>query len=244
MSLATLLLSIGQVTHGKVRVSAKCLSELDKERVWMDANFWLSRWEKQEIGFHQVEINRYLEQYWPSLELARDSTVLVPLCGKSKDMRWLAQGGHHVLGVEISEAAVQDFFAEWEVQPKVDQKGSFLRYAWENVELLVGDFFALTAEDLQEVAGVYDRAALVALPPDMRRDYVNLLAGILPGNAQTLLITFEYRRGAIKGPPFSIDIDAVKSLFEGECAINMLASQPFDFRGVNATEHAFRLGYL
>jgi thiopurine S-methyltransferase len=210
----------------------------------MEADFWLTRWEKREIGFHQVEINRFLGQYWPSLKLASESTVLVPLCGKSRDMRWLAQRGHHVLGVELSEAAVQEFFEEWEKPPKVDQQGSFTRYSAENVELLVGDFFALTSKDLQKVAGVYDRAALVALPPEMRRDYVNLLAEILPAKAQTLLITFEYRLGAMEGPPFSIDINAVKSLFEGECAIHTLASQSFDLRGVDATEYAFRLGYL
>ena len=210
----------------------------------MEADFWFARWGKREIGFHQVEINRFLEQYWPSLKLASESTVLVPLCGKSRDMRWLAQRGHHVLGVELSEAAVQEFFKEWEKPPKVDQQGSFTCYSAENVELLVGDFFALTADDLQEVAGVYDRAALVALPPDMRRDYINLLAEILPAKAQTLLVTFEYRLDARKGPPFSIDIDAVKSLFEGRYAINMLDSQPFDLRGVAAIEHAFRLGYL
>lgn len=210
----------------------------------MEANFWLERWEKRELGFHQVEINRFLKQYWPTLELARDSIVLVPLCGKSRDMRWLAQRGHHVLGVELSEAAVQEFFEEWEMQPTLDQKGSFTRYTAENVELLVGDFFALTAEDLQEVAGVYDRAALVALPPDMRRDYVNFLEEILPEKAQALLITFEYRLGAREGPPFSIDIGAVKSLFESTCAINLLDSQPFDLRGVAAIEHACRLGYL
>ncbi|MEX2490922.1 MAG: thiopurine S-methyltransferase [Nitrospirales bacterium] len=208
----------------------------------MDPDFWLQRWEKQEIGFHQAEINRFLEQYWPSLELAGDSTVLVPLCGKSKDMRWLAERGHHVLGVELSEAAVQEFFKEWEVQPQVEQRGSFQRYSAENIELLVGDFFALTAEDLQEVTGVYDRAALVALPPDMRRDYVKALAKTLPAKAQILLITFEYRLGAREGPPFSIDVDAVKNMFEGEWAIHLLDSQSFDLRGVDATEHAFRLG--
>lgn len=210
----------------------------------MDSNFWLSRWEKREIGFHQKEINRYLEQYWPSLELDKDSTVLVPLCGKSKDMRWLAERGHHVLGVELSEAAVQEFFEEWEVQPQVEEKGSFQSYSRENVEILVGDFFALTNEDLQDVAGVYDRAALVALPPDMRRDFVNLLAKNLPSNVQTLLITFEYRPGALKGPPFSIDIDAVKNLFDGTCAFTLLDSQSFDFRGVDAIEHTIRLAYL
>ena len=209
----------------------------------MEADFWLQRWGKREIGFHQEEINQYLEQYWPSLKLARDSTVLVPLCGKSRDMRWLAQLGHHVVGVELCEAAVQEFFEESKVQPTVDQQGSFQRYAADNVELLVGDFFALTAEDVQEVAGVYDRAALVALPPEMRRDYVNLLAEIVPAKVQTLLMTFEYRRGDREGPPFSIDRDAVKSLFDGRCEINMLDSQPFDLRGVEATEHAFRLSY-
>jgi thiopurine S-methyltransferase len=158
-------------------------------------------------------------------------------------MRWLAQRGHHVLGVELSEAAVQEFFKEWEVQPKVDRQGSFQRYSAENIELLVGDFFALTVEDMQEVSGVYDRAALVALPPDMRGDYVNLLAKILPAKAQILLITFEYRLGAREGPPFSIPIDAVKGLFEGRCDITLLDSQPFDLRGVAAIEHAFRLGY-
>lgn len=210
----------------------------------MEPEFWLERWEKREIGFHQVDINRFLEQYWSTLELAKDSSVFVPLCGKSKDMRWLAQQGHHVLGVEVSETAVLEFFEEWEVKPTREQKGSFARYSANNIEILVGDFFALTAEDLQEVAGVYDRAALVALPPDIRRDYVNALAEILPAKAQTLLISFEYRLDARNGPPFSIDIDAVKSLFEGRYEISLLDSQPFDLRGVAATEHAFRLGYL
>jgi len=200
----------------------------------MDADFWHTRWGKREIGFHQVEINRYLEQYWPSLELAKDSAVFVPLCGKSRDMRWLAQLGHQVLGIELSQTAVQEFFEEWEVQPKVDQQGPFTRYSAENIELLVGDFFALTAEDLQKVTGVYDRAALVALPQKMRRDYVNLLAEILPAKAQTLLITFEYRLGDREGPPFSIAIDAVKGLFEGRCDITVLDSQSFDLHGVAA----------
>lgn len=209
----------------------------------METEFWLTRWEKREIGFHQNAINRYLEQYWPSLKLAKDCTVLVPLCGKSKDMGWLAQQGHHVLGVELSEIAVREFFEEWEVQPTVDLRGPFTRYSGKNVELLVGDFFALTVEDLQEVRGVYDRAALVALPPDMRREYVNLLAERLPANTQTLLITFEYRLGDREGPPFSIPIDAVKDLFAGTSAIHLLESGPFDLRGVAAIEHAFRLEY-
>ncbi len=144
----------------------------------------------------------------------------------------------------MSEAAVQEFFEELEVSPKIDHRGSFTRYSWENVELLVGDIFALTAEDLQGVAGVYDRGALVALPPEMRRNYANLLARILPTSTQTLLMTFEYCLGDMEGPPFSINIDEVRSLFGDRCALTRLSSKPFDLRGVDVTEHAFRLDYL
>ncbi len=209
----------------------------------MKAEFWLERWEKREIGFHQAEINRFLTQYWATLELAKDSSVFVPLCGKSKDMRWLAQQGHHVLGVELSETAVQEFFDEWEVQPTHEHKGPFVCYSAKNIELLVGDFFALTVKDLQEVSGVYDRASLVALPPDMRHDYVKLLGEVLPVKTKKLLISFEYQLGARNGPPFSIDVAAVRSLFEGQCAVKWLDSQPFDLRGVAAIEHAFCLAY-
>ncbi len=209
----------------------------------MQAEFWLERWEKREIGFHQVEINRFLEQYWATLELAKNSTVLVPLCGKSKDMRWLLQQGHHVLGVELSEAAVQEFFEEWDVQPQINRKGSFTCYSAEHIEILVGDFFVLTAEDVQKVSGVYDRASLVALPSDIRQAYVKLLGEILPVKAQTLLISFEYQLGARNGPPFSIDVDAVKNLFESTCVVHLLDSQPFDLRGVAAIEHSFCLTY-
>jgi thiopurine S-methyltransferase len=209
----------------------------------MDAEFWLTRWEKREIGFHQHDLNRYLEQYWSSLKLANDCTVFVPLCGKSKDMRWLAQQGHHVLGFELSETAVREFFEEWDVQPAVEQRGSFTCYSGNNVELFVGVIFALTAKDVSAVEGIYDRAALVALPPDMRREYVHLLSALLPSKTQTLLITFEYQLGDREGPPFSIPINAVNDLYAETCAIQSLESGPFDLRGVAAIEHAFRLEY-
>lgn len=209
----------------------------------MEADFWHERWAEREIGFHQQEINSFLQRYWSKLELPRESRVLVPLCGKSTDMVWLAQQGHSVIGVELSEMAVQEFFEELKVAPAVDETGPFKRYAVDNIELLVGDFFALTAQDLADVAAVYDRAALVALPPEMRRDYAKLLTSLLPAQVQALLITFEYRPGDAEGPPFSIAADEVDSLFQDRCNISKLDSQYFDLRGVDATEHAFHLSY-
>ena len=78
----------------------------------MKKEFWLERWERQEIGFHQSEINPYLCQYWNEVHAARESEVFVPLCGKSRDMLWLRKQGHTVLGVELSAIAAQAFFKE------------------------------------------------------------------------------------------------------------------------------------
>ena len=56
----------------------------------MDEAFWQRRWARNEIGFHLNEVNPYLRRHWPSLKLAQGARVLVPLCGKSLDMAWLA----------------------------------------------------------------------------------------------------------------------------------------------------------
>lgn len=209
----------------------------------MEADFWHQRWEQREIGFHQAEVNRFLRQYWPLLGLDNSSSVLVPLCGKSKDMVWLAQRGHQVIGVELSETAVREFFDEQAVTPQIDTLGSFTRYSAANITLLAGDFFALPADYLASVAAVYDRASLIALPPGMRDDYAALLTRLLPPKVKTLLITFEYRPGAAEGPPFSIDENEVRRLFSHRCDIEALDSQYFDLRGVDSTEHVFRLIY-
>lgn len=75
----------------------------------MERDFWLKVWEENEIGFHQDDYNRLMLKYWPSLGLEKGSEVFVPFCGKSKDMLWLKQMGHSVLGNEISELAVNFF---------------------------------------------------------------------------------------------------------------------------------------
>ncbi len=209
----------------------------------MEAKFWHERWSEKEIGFHQAEINRYLRDYWGRLNVAQGETVLVPLCGKSQDMVWLAQQGYSVIGVELSEIAAQEFFEELGIDADVEQRGAFKCYSAHDIEIWVGDFFALKTADLEAVVAVYDRASLVALPPEMRRRYVALLERILPAGIKTLLVTFEYESGAAEGPPFSIPQTAVTELFSPHANIELLDSQDFDLRGVAATEHAFFLTY-
>ena len=141
----------------------------------MEHAFWHDRWAKGRIGFHQVEVNEYLERYWGSLDIPAQAEVLVPLCGKSLDMLWLREQKCSVLGVELSERACRDFYAEQEVQPEEASNGRFLCLNRDGVALWCGDFFDLERGDVENIQGVFDRAALIALPPVMRERYAQHL---------------------------------------------------------------------
>lgn len=177
----------------------------------MEEAFWQARWAQGQIGFHLQEVNPYLQQHWPSLSIAPGSQVLVPLCGKSLDMAWLAGQGLRVLGVELADRAVEDFFAEQGLQPEVEQQGVLRLYRAAGVEIYCGDFFDVQAEHVAGCTALYDRAALIALPETMRARYVEHLAAILPGNCRGLLVSLEYAQEEMSGPPFSVsqaEIDA------------------------------------
>lgn len=215
----------------------------------MHKDFWLERWQKEQIGFHQNEVNPHLHDYWQSMQLPRGGEVFVPLCGKSLDMRWLRQQGHAVLGVELSPVAVAAFFAENSYMPQQDKQRAFELSEADEIRILCGDFFALTPEDMAHVQAVYDRAALVALPHEMRTRYVRHLVSILPSAAQILLITFDYPQAQMSGPPFAVSADEVESLFGPYAQVRKLAeldvleqNPRFRDRGLSRLhEHIFHL---
>ena len=188
----------------------------------MDEQFWQARWAENQIGFHQRETNPYLERYWPQLQLPAGCQVLVPLCGKTLDMLWLAGQSHRVLGVELAERAVEDFFAEQGLECQVSQHGSLRRYSAGAIEILQGDFFAVTAVDVADCRAIYDRAALIALPPGMRDDYVAHLERILPSPCDGLLVTLDYEQARLDGPPFAVPEAEVRRHLEAGWEVEML----------------------
>jgi thiopurine S-methyltransferase len=215
----------------------------------MHPDFWHERWQAKQIGFHQDEINPYLVRYWPELKIDAGGRVLVPLCGKSRDLIWLLDQGHSVLGIEVSPIAIEAFFAENNMTPTVNREAGCSRWTVEDLELVCGDFFDLEPHDIGEIAAVYDRAALIALPADMRPRYASHLAG-LSGDATTaLLVTLEYRQDEMNGPPFSVSDAEVQQLFGARYTIERLAShdvleanQRFREQGVTRLdEKAFHL---
>lgn len=190
----------------------------------MEKEFWLERWERAEIGFHQDEVNPYLKQFWQEMKVEAEGEVFVPLCGKSLDMVWLRGQGCTVQGVELSPIAVREFFHEQGWSPEREVGSMFEHYAADGIGIACGDFFDLTREDLAQVSAVYDRASLVALPPEMRERYARHLVHILPSGARILLITFDYPQDQMSGPPFAVSEETVRALYGAHADIRLLAS--------------------
>ena len=219
----------------------------------MNSKFWQQRWQEGRIGFHQFDVNPGLIKHFSTLALPIGSRVLVPLCGKSVDMVWLARAGYDVVGIELVESAVQAFFIEQNITPTITEftsaaDGSTLkRYqgqlAGQTITLWVADIFALSPTAIGNIDAVYDRAALIALPADMRPDYSKQIYK-LSNNAPQLLITLNYDQSKKDGPPFSISLEQLKQYYDANYEIIELESQSSTLNSaaeLSVTEHVWLL---
>ena len=197
----------------------------------MRVNFWIKAWNEGNIGFHQADIHSALEKYWPKLEAG--TTVLAPLCGKSRDLLWLEEQGLDVIGVEFVESAVLDFFGENSLSWKetTEHGHRCYRASDRNIRIFVTDFIQLASDySGKPLDSLYDRAALIALPEDMRLAYVEACGQLLTDSPQGLLISLEYQPAVMEGPPFSVLPEEVEQLWKGELElveqVDMLSSMP------------------
>lgn len=188
----------------------------------MDANFWHERWKKNQIGFHEGAANALLAAHFSALDLPTGGRVFVPLCGKTRDIAWLLAQGYQVAGAELSRLAVEQLFAELGVQAEITKAGAMEHFSAPGLDVFVGDIFDLTAARLGPVDATYDRAALVALPSEMRARYAVHLAE-LTAQAPQLLVCFAYDQAAMTGPPFSIDAEEVARVHGGHYRLTQLA---------------------
>jgi thiopurine S-methyltransferase len=215
----------------------------------IDAEFWHTRWRDGVTPWHQARPNRLLVGYFGLLGLAERAQVLVPLCGKAVDMRWLLERRHRVLGVELSEVAARAFFDDNGLRYEERREGRFLVLSGADVTILCGDVFDLESEHLSGVDAVYDRAALIALDAADRERYVAHLTQRLPEGVSQLLVTFEFDPARIDGPPFAVAPEEVRRRFGHRYAVRLLESAEvlheqhnLRARGLDAlTEHAFLL---
>lgn len=209
----------------------------------MDPQFWHDRWASNEIGFHRSDANPLLLKYFNELALGKGSRVFVPLCGKTVDIPWLLSNGYRVAGAELSATAIEQLFAQLAVKPAIARHGAVDHYQADNIDIFVGDVFNVTKRLLGPVDAIYDRAALVALPPPMRSRYADHLQEITD-HAPQLLISYEYDQRLGKGPPFSVSKEEVHRHYEHHYTVCLLTSLdvPGGLKGkCAATEHVWLL---
>lgn len=192
----------------------------------MNPDFWHQRWADNQIGFHQSAPTTLLLKHWPALGVPAGATVFVPLCGKSLDMAWLASKGYRVLGVELSQLAVEQFFTEHGLTPEIHQSQYGTHYRAGGIEIIQGDAFGLDADVLRDCTAVFDRAAMIALPPPMRERYADEVYARLPTGCRGLLITLEYPQAERDGPPFAITETEIRELHAARWSIDLLERRP------------------
>jgi thiopurine S-methyltransferase len=189
----------------------------------MEPSFWHQRWEKNEIAFHEGKANPILVKHFNELSLAKGSRVFVPLCGKTLDISWLLSNGYRVAGAELSQIAIEQLFMELGLQPEISTVGEVEQWSANNLDLFVGDIFALSRKLLGPVDAIYDRAALVAFPEDMRNRYTAHLTGITH-KAPQLLVCYDYDQNLMQGPPFSIRNEEVHRHYADNYEVTLMAS--------------------
>lgn len=193
----------------------------------MDPEFWHERWREGRTGFHRTEVNPWLRARFPELGIQPGARALVPLCGKSLDLGWLVDHGLRPVGVELSPIACAAVFEERGVQPERSGFGSLERWRGGDIEVYCGDFLDPALVDIGPCHGLWDRAALIALPRVMRPDYVRQCARLLAPGAAGLLVSLEYDPAEMEGPPFSVSPPEVESLYRPAFDLHPLVLQQY-----------------
>jgi Thiopurine S-methyltransferase (TPMT). len=208
----------------------------------MSIDFWKQTWEKNEIGFHQSKPNPLLVAYFKELNLVEGSRVFLPLCGKALDIAWLLSKGYRVTGAELSKLAIKHLFIGLGVEPEITECGSVSRYSAKNIDIFVGDIFDVSSDVLGPVDAIYDRAALVALPEEMRKRYTEHILEITD-TADQILITFEYEQSLMDGPPFSLNSDEINRHYKDAYNLALLESisVPGGLKGICAATESIWL---
>jgi len=206
----------------------------------MRAEFWLSKWAEGQTGFHGEAVHEDLLAHQARFLGEGPLRVLVPLCGKSLDLDWLAAQGHEVIGVELAPEAVAEVMARTTDEVVRDTHGPFQRCRAGRITILCGDVLSATPALLGKIDRIWDRAALVALPPDMRPRYAATLTSLLAPGGLQLQNAFSYDQSKMDGPPFSVPPSEVATLYatyEREVLdTRVLREGKFAERGVDAFE--------
>ncbi|TDI28948.1 MAG: methyltransferase domain-containing protein [Acidobacteria bacterium] len=189
---------------------------------------WLERWREGRTPFHMDRINPWLERFAHHLDLGPGRRVLVPLCGMSLDLGYLARQGGRVMGVDLAEEALRRFLERQPRKIARQERGDAIFLLAAPYTLVAADIMTMTREQFGMFDAIWDRAALVALPQACHAAYVGLLLSLLKPEGRILMVSIEYDTALMDGPPFSLPAQEIKDLFRGSGQVEVLAEQEVD----------------
>ena len=204
----------------------------------MNSEFWIKKWENAETRFHQTQYHPLLMKCVDRLSLG---VILVPLCGKSLDMLSLVSKGHSVIGVELSPIACEGFFKEAKIEYSIVPVENFVVFKSDKITIWCGDFFKLPQVVWDSISGIYDRAALIALPKNTREIYAAEIIKRSGKQLEILLITLEYQKDFLQGPPFSVDENELNEIYSSLCIQKLFWEKEEKFKSVEVIESIYWL---
>ncbi|XP_068225242.1 probable thiopurine S-methyltransferase [Palaemon carinicauda] len=216
----------------KVRQFARLIVDLVKRKLLPEAkemenrlDQWKNRWQENKTGWHQSDVNFALLNHGPLLLTEPGRRILVPLCGKSLDMKWFYDAGHTVVGIEGIEMPISEFFSEHDIPHVIERFPDGKLYKSENGRLLMYccDLFKLNAAILGKFDAVWDRGSLVAIYEEDRESYAKLMKSILAPDFRYLANIVQYTPNEkFSGPPRNIPMETLQKLYGDVCKIKIL----------------------
>ncbi|XP_033756355.1 probable thiopurine S-methyltransferase [Pecten maximus] len=187
---------------------------------------WLNNWEGDCTPWHMSDVHEGLARYYKVLvnKPSVQNKIFLPLCGKSVDIKWLADRGNEVVGVEAAEMGLVEFFAEQNIEYSVEAaasvKGKLFRSRDNKIRLYCCDIFDFSASVECGFSGVWDRGSIEALEFEDRKRYIELMRTLISSETGYLAEIVERDLG--KGPPYYVTADELEAGFGPGCTVTKL----------------------
>lgn len=194
---------------------------------------WQELWDTGNILWHMNDVNKDLLKYADRLfDKQTNLRVFVPMCGKSVDMKWLALQGHTVIGVELIESSIWEFFEEQNLEYTVStvepQQIKVYKAKEMEISIFCCDILIINKDAIGAVDAIWDRGGLIAINKSDRERYAQVMLSVMSPRCRYLLETLEYDPLLYGGPPHHTTQEIVRKLFGAQCSIDLLHLRKYE----------------
>jgi thiopurine S-methyltransferase len=184
-------------------------------------NDWQQKWESDTPKWHKDHVHEMLQKHYDYLSGGMSScSIYVPMCGKTLDMKWLAELGHNVVGCDVIEKSAELFYNENNISFEKYNDDGFIIYKSTDqnlkIKFYVGDVYKCVSDRIGTFDAIWDCNAFGAVDKEDRERYISLMSSLLKPSGRLLLCANEYDQALRWEAPHTIPSQLVKELFGHE----------------------------